>query len=364
MTSSELQELLTIEDIRRLLEIMGATWKQENEAQWITDTVCHGGKSYKLYFFKDSKMFHCYSECGQMNVVSLVMHYKQYEDTEYQKAIDWVCNQLSIAKDKEGVFGEVDKSEMISDWSFIRRYQSILNKKPDLEEELPEYSSGILNMFEDKYMSSWQSEGISIQSMQKYNIKYSTNTQQIIIPHYDIQNRLVGIRGRFMIPEDIKMFGKYMPYKLSNNKFCNHSLNLNFYGLNQNIEAIKRKRKIMLVEGEKSVLQADTMFGEENFTVALCGSSKLSNWQKQTLINLGVREVVIALDKQWKILNDEECCKWIHHIKKNFITELSPYFVVTVLWDTFGSLEYKDSPTDKGKDTLLRLMDNKLYVKS
>ena len=36
--------------------------------------------------------------------------------------------------------------------------------------------------------------------------------------------------------------------------------------------------------------------------------------------------------------------------------------IVTVLWDVNGLLNYKDSPTDKGKETLLQLMDNKIYV--
>ena len=36
--------------------------------------------------------------------------------------------------------------------------------------------------------------------------------------------------------------------------------------------------------------------------------------------------------------------------------------VVSVLWDTNDLLGYKDSPTDRGKEILLQLMDNKIYV--
>ena len=49
-------------------------------------------------------------------------------------------------------------------------------------------------------------------------------------------------------------------------------------------------------------------------------------------------------------------------IKDKIIDKLSPFFTVSVLWDTNDLLEYKDSPTDRGKETLLQLMDNKIYV--
>ncbi len=39
----------------------------------------------------------------------------------------------------------------------------------------------------------------------------------------------------------------------------------------------------MLVEAEKSVLQTDTMFGDKNFTVALCGSN-LTDYQKESFL--------------------------------------------------------------------------------
>ena len=77
---------------------------------------------------------------------------------------------------------------------------------------------------------------------------------------------------------------------------------------------------------------------------------------------LGVREVIIGLDKQYQELDSEECKKWAKHIKDKIIDKLSAFVIVTVLWDTNGLLGYKDSPSDKGKDTLLQLMDNKLYV--
>ena len=210
------------------------------------------------------------------------------------------------------------------------------------------------------YTDEWIKEGISIETMEKYNILYSTWQQKIIIPHFDVNNQLIGVRGRSLIDEDIELFGKYTPFKVGR-RFYNHSLGMNLFGLNHNLKAIQKKRKIMLVEAEKSVFQTDTMFGEDNFTVALCGSN-LTDYQKGMILMLGVREVIVALDKQYETIDSDECKKWAKHIKDKIIDKLSPFVTVSVLWDTNDLLEYKDSPTDRGKETLRQLMENKIYV--
>ena len=67
------------------------------------------------------------------------------------------------------------------------------------------------------------------------------------------------------------------------------------------------------------------------------------------------------MDRQYEFVGSDECLKWQKKIKDKFITPLVPYAKVSVLWDTVGLLDYKDSPTDKGKDVLLQLMDDKIY---
>ena len=217
-------------------------------------------------------------------------------------------------------------------------------------------------MFQDIQTDEWIEEGININCMKKYDIKYSTLSQSIIIPHYDINNNLIGIRQRNTLDENIINFGKYTPYSICGEMY-NHKLNNNFYGIHMNKETIKRKRKVLLVESEKSVLQSASLFGiNNNFTLALCGCSKLSEYQLNLLLDLNVNEVIIGLDRQYEEVGSEEYKKWLNHIRKNFINPLLPYFKINVLWDTENLLDYKDSPTDKGKETLLKLMKNKIYI--
>lgn len=355
MTAQELKSKLTEDDIKKLLELMGATFYYEDDDMWITDTTCHHGTKPKLYFYKDSMSFHCYTECGQLDIIGVVMGYKGYEQEEFQKAINWISIKLNLDNHVYG-FG---KQKQISDWEFIKKYKKNKKVKPK-DKILVPYDKNILNIFQHFYCQSWIEEGISVETMKKYNILYSTWQQKIIIPHYDMNNNLVGVRSRALLPDDIELFGKYTPFKIGN-KFYNHSLGLNLFGLNHNINAIQKKRKIMLVEAEKSVFQTDTMFGEDNFTVALCGSN-LTDYQKGMILMLGVREVIIALDKQYQTLDSDECKNWSQHIKDKIIDKLSPFVSVSVLWDSTNLLSYKDSPTDKGKETLLKLMENKIYV--
>jgi len=355
MTAQELKDKLSEDDIKTLLYEMGATIYYEDDDTWISDTICHHGTKPKLCYYKDSKSFHCYTECGQLDILGVVMGYKGYTIEEFYKVINWICIKLNIDNCEYG-FGD---KQQISDWDFIRSYKKSSKKQLINKPPVP-YNENILKIFQKWYTEDWISEGISIETMKKYMIMYSPWQQKIIIPHFNLSNQLIGVRGRSMIEEDIELFGKYTPFKVGRH-FYNHSLGQNLFGLNHNIKAIQRKRKIMLVEAEKSVMQTDTMFGDENFTVGLCGSN-LTDYQKAMILMLGVREVIVALDKQYENLESEECKKWAKHIREKIIIPLAPYVIVTILWDVSNDLSYKQSPTDRGKDTLLKLLDNKIYV--
>ena len=62
--------------------------------------------------------------------------------------------------------------------------------------------------------------------------------------------------------------------------------------LNVAKEKIERCKKIMIVESEKSCLQAYSYFGEDTFVVAVCGSN-LTRTQIKMINELQVEEVMI-----------------------------------------------------------------------
>lgn len=362
MDAKELKERLTTEDIKYLIEHLGGDIYYEDEDKIITTTwLCHGGDSpNKLYYYKESKTFFCHTNCSGTDILSIVCNVKDFTLPE---AITYICSTLKIETFKEGFGADTNPYETLEDWSFIRNYKKQHDKlKNKRQTEYKYLNKNTLNMFQEIYMSEWLNDGINKETMKEFNILYSTAKQSIIIPHFDINNNLIGIRQRCLLQEDIDNMGKYSPYMIGNEMY-NHALSQNLYGLNVNKETIKRRKKVMIVESEKGVLQVNTMVGSENnFTVALCGCAKISDTQRKLLFDLGVQEVIIGLDRQYKEVGDEDYHSWSKHIREKIINPLLPYFKVCVVWDTEDLLGYKDSPTDKGKDVLLKLMKNKIYI--
>lgn len=358
MDAKELKNKLNSEQIKIILENLGGVIWYEDDDKLILNTICHGGDSpNKLYYLKEEKYFFCYTHCGQTDIFAIVSEVK---DFNLPQSINYICTLLGISQIKEG-FGQ-DCADVLDDWSFINSYKRKYEKINKVEKSYEVLNDKILNMFQNIYTNEWINDGISKEVMEKYNIMYSTLKQSIVIPHYSINGDLIGIRQRATIQEDIDCFGKYTPFSICGEMY-NHPLSTNLYGLNINKDCIKRTKKVMIVESEKGTLQAATMFGiDNNFTVALCGCSKISKIQRKLLQDLGVIEVIIALDRQYEKVDSEEYNKWRKHISEKIINPLLPYFNVSVIWDTEGLLGFKDSPTDRGKETLLRLMKSKIKI--
>ena len=137
-----------------------------------------------------------------------------------------------------------------------------------------------------------------------YEISYDPSADGIVIPHRNIDGKLIGVRERTLIKEN-EIYGKYRPAFL-NHKLYNHPLGYNLYNLNNSKNNIAKIKKAIIFEGEKSCLLYASYFGIENdLSVAVCGSN-LTSYQVDLLKNLEVKEIIIAFDKQFKELGDEE----------------------------------------------------------
>lgn len=359
MDFKTLKEILTLSDvidIMKRLDVGDITPLQGQEG-FICRTICHNshGGSHKLYYYHQDQIFHCYTQCGSMDIIELVNRVKGYNNLN--TAMRFIATQLGIDIHSYGFNNS--KSGMISDWGFINNLYK--KKKTSSVINLPIIEETIMNKFQDLYSQLWIDDGISIESMKKYGIKYSSGQQQIIIPHRNEYGELIGLRARNLNEDICELYGKYLPYRDLKNIQYNHPLSLNLYGLDKNKETIKRLKKVMIVESEKGCLQCDTIYGDNNFTLALCGKN-LSHWQIKKILSLGVDEVIIALDKQYEEVGSVEYNAWQKYIRERLIKPLAPYVKVYVLWDEEGVLGYKDSPTDKGKEILEELMRKKVFV--
>ena len=227
-----------------------------------------------------------------------------------------------------------------------------VRKEVDFNEQLPEYDGSILNTFINYKPIEWIYEGISVETMEKYGIRYSIENNSIIIPHRDKDGRLVGIRERNLDKRQVEVLGrKYTPYtSFAHRLTYKHRLSMNAYGIDKNKEAINEYKKCIIFEAEKSVLKMDSVWNN-NPSVAVGGSS-VSLYQLNLLKELGVKDIYLSFDK-------EEGIKWEQKLDKICKRIYDFGFNVFIIEDVEGKyLDLKDSPIDKGEFVFLELYKN------
>lgn len=356
----KLRESLSVDDIKVILSDLGSSEPQEdNNGNPMFQTVCHSGGSHKLYYYSETKKFHCYTQCSAtFNIYDLVMKVK---DISFPQAVRYVAR----VSGKTFGFGsniEEKSDDLIDDWNWLNK----LKKKEKKIIELPEYDKTVLDVLLPYPFEDWINEGITYEAQEKFGIGYYVSDNRVSIPHYDLNNRLIGIRGRSTRQEDIDAGRKYLPLTIEN-KLYSHGTTFNLYALNQNKKTISRMKKILLFEGEKSVMKVDSIYPNSNFTVATC-SSQITNYQRDLILSLGVEEVIIGFDKFRSQKDNETNEMYEKQIEVyqerllKFAHKFSPFTKVSIIWDDFDLLEPKMSPIDAGEEVLLQLMKTKYEI--
>lgn len=343
---------ITPQKVIELVKELGCDDYIEKEDCIIFKTICHhldqNDANHKLYYYKNSKLFVCYSHCGTFNIIDLFKKRYELEHREYNFYMDII---LKIAD------GGTVKT--FSKYEFDTKYKSIYSyQEKDNNINIPIITENLLNPFIVNYTDEWLREGIDKDTMDLYNIKYSISQNKIIIPHYNENNELIGIRGRSLNEEDIAI-GKYMPVQIEG-KIYKHPLAYNLYGLNITKDNIKRIKTAIIFEGEKSCLLYNSFFGKENnISVAVCGST-LHKYQIDLLIKSGADNIVIAFDKEGDNWSDKE--KYYAKLK-SLCQRYIKYCNIGFIYDTQNILDLKDSPIDKGKENFIKLYKNLTWIK-
>ena len=118
-----------------------------------------------------------------------------------------------------------------------------------------------------------------------------------------------------MCKEEAEKYGKYRPVVINNLQYS-HPLGMNLYGLNWSKDNIGIFNKAIVFESEKSVLQYASYFGfDNNISVACCGSN-ISNYQIEMLLRAGASEIIIAFDRQFQMVKDDEFNHHVRHLQR------------------------------------------------
>ena len=385
MTSKELKDKLTTEDIiKYVTEFLGSDAPEYKGDIPVFQTICHNhphcGK-HKLFYYPESKAFHCYTECAEnFDIFSLTCKAKGYDQIlDFRKAYADVANFFHInTKQIKFGFGDGEEQDLADGWTILNKYKDYTNVRSTLP-PLPEVQESILEYFGPPVApSEWIKEGISPEVMYDYGIRVDSALKKIIIPHRAVDGTLCGIRGRSFDPVEVADGKKYMPVYIENDCY-KHPLGQNLYGLYENQDVIRRLKKVAVFEGEKSVLLCGSYYNKyyydvdkitgmvtrrcenNNFSVATCGSS-FSPQQLNLLLKLGVTEIIFCYDKENDDDRESQLTKDYESKLLKLALPLTKYVSVNVVMDYDGLLGYKDSPADRGRETLEKLMKLKQKV--
>ena len=236
------------------------------------------------------------------------------------KCIGFKGTNLHIHKPFHGFYEDILKTETYPELS-LKRYS---------ETDLPP---------NDSLSKMWLDDGVDLLTQEKFGIRIDHESNRIIIPEYDYYGNLIGAKARYNGECELEnRWSMYIPYSKS----------FVIYGYHQHYENIQKKQVALVLEAEKSVLQAESM----NCHIGLAiGGHDISSTQALYLKRLGV-DVIIGFDAGI----DKECCE--EQARKVLLD--NRIWKNKVGYINMSDVPDKNSPTDMGYDEFRRLMKTKI----
>ena len=344
-----LKSQLTDDRIIELMDAMGAPLMKADSNNLIFGSICHWGADWdkhkpKLWYYIESGSFHCWS-CGfSGDAISLVQHVKHLD---FNQAVSYICSVLHLQ------VGQIEQNEQLDNWAELRRFLPNAEPEPD---KLLTYDKSILSLFDHLYPQEWLDYGISADILDKFGIGWYARQACISIPVV-FNGQLVGVRGRYTREQDVAK-GKYRPICTLDGTVLKFPSSACLYGYDQNKAAIEKSRQVVLFESEKSVLKAPS-FGIDN-ALAVFGSN-ISKQHIQLLLELGVNDVVLAFDSDYKQVGDDEFKFFVVKMKK-LSAKLKPFFNCSIVYNNQGYDMYKCNMMDIPYEQAMKLWGSRVKI--
>lgn len=295
--------------------------------------VCpfHSEKTASLAVQSDDNFFHCFG-CGRSgNIYTWI---QLTEHLTFDQAVQKVANITNSD------VNDYIESESMSFYKLLNRLNN--KKRTMVERTILNIDTDYNQKYKNEIPQEWLDEGISAETMKKYEIRIDPYSNRIVYPVRDANFQMIGVKGRTRF-KDYKELGimKYMNYNKL--KILDY-----FTGMMQAADSIKETGEIIIVEGLKSVMKLD-QWGFHN--VVSAETSTLNEYQIELLIKMQVKNVVIAFDKDVKLKKIQDCVKLL----KKFTN-------VYVVYDRWNLLKDKDSPPDEGQNVWWTLYNRRIRI--
>ena len=277
----------------------------------------------------DTLSFYCFSTSSKGNLYTLIM---QRKDMNFPTALKWAAD-----------FAGLDKEEYDIDIKlpFGGFFRGLVREISEPEFSMKTYNESELDEYKGFYNTMFLEDGISFESQEKFNIGYDALSNRVTIPIYSLDNKLIGIMGRYngkCAHEE-----RWLPIIP-----CSRSLTI--YGFNENYQSIQEKGMTVIGESEKFVLQTDS-FGC-HITLATSGCH-ISDTQAKHIKSMFLPKIILAYDEglsEEDIIAEAEKLKMDNQIYKNhvgYIYDREHKYLPE------GS---KASPSDLGKEVFSKLV--------
>lgn len=327
----ELDELIDSIDLKEFIEnSCGAEFERGSDGDYWCLSPLSNEKTPSFSVNPDENRWYCFSTGQGGGLPQFIMALKK---VRFHKAVE-------IMKEYAGIQDEIQTGEIkrLQASQIARRYSVRQPRRVEgVAKPLP---PDVMDRYEwnPEKLQPWVDEGISLDTMREFGVRYDPYSDRIVMPIRDIEGNIVNVHGRSTDP-------LWKEKKLRKYTFFFSQGNVNtIYGFWENREAIKKSRTILLFEGEKSVYKS-IAYGYPNAGALL--TSHLSDNQFKILIKLGLRRIVFCLDSDVDVRSDRTIqrlrsyaqCEWVHN------------------WHNL--LEPKEAPVDRGKEVFDELYERR-----
>lgn len=142
--SENIKNNLTIEQVRDLLFALGGDPALKDEII-VSRTICHNGHSHKLFYYNNTKLFKCYTECSDtFDIYDLIIRNKKSEGIDFTlyQAIQFIIVFFNLSISTENFN---TNNEEISDWQILNKYeQNSFQEKQERIVDFKYYNDKIL----------------------------------------------------------------------------------------------------------------------------------------------------------------------------------------------------------------------------
>lgn len=331
MKTLDVNELIESIDLKNFIEdTCGCEFQRQSDGDLWTLSPLSNEKTPSFSLNEEAQTWYCFSTGQGGALPQFIMALKK---CTFRHAVD-------IMKEYAGVRDEIQTGEVrrLQASQIARRYSV---RQPRRQESAAKpLPPDVMDRYEwnPEKLQPWVDEGISLETMREFGVRYDPYSDRIVVPIRDIEGNIINVHGRTVDPEwKEKKLRKYTFF------FSQGSVNT-IYGFWENREEIMKSRTILLFEGEKSVYKS-MEFGYPNAGALL--TSHLSENQFKILIRLGLRRVVFCLDSDVDVRQDAR------------VKALRSYTQVEYVTNRWHLLEPKEAPVDRGKEVFDRLYEGR-----